>query len=117
MLVISYRNGRKRRRRGVGRVSIGLRWDINPAPGNLKGPSPYTVDQTTNLATTKLAPAGTPLWNAVSSPLAELHAPRLAYRHNGEECVFRAFLGDPTISTLSLITRPPAMPWQTHSSA
>ena len=43
-------------------LSMGLRWDVNPAPGNLKGPPPYTVDQITNLATAKLAPAGTPLW-------------------------------------------------------
>lgn len=44
-------------------LSLGLRWDINPAPGNLNGPLPYTVDQITNLATTKLAPENTPLWN------------------------------------------------------
>ena len=43
-------------------LSLGLRWDVNPAPGNLNGPSPYTVDQITNLATTKLAPENTPLW-------------------------------------------------------
>jgi hypothetical protein len=43
-------------------LSVGLRWDINPAPRNGRGPSPYTVDQITNLATTKLAPQGTPLW-------------------------------------------------------
>jgi hypothetical protein len=43
-------------------LSLGLRWDINPAPGNLNGSSPYTVDQITNLATTQLAPTGTPLW-------------------------------------------------------
>jgi len=43
-------------------LSLGVRWDVNPAPSNLTGPSPYTVDQITNLVTTKLAPAGTPLW-------------------------------------------------------
>ncbi|MBZ5667552.1 MAG: carboxypeptidase regulatory-like domain-containing protein [Acidobacteriia bacterium] len=43
-------------------LSLGLRWDVNPAPGNLNGPSPYTVDQITNLSTTKLAPENTPLW-------------------------------------------------------
>jgi hypothetical protein len=43
-------------------VSLGVRWDVNPAPHNAEGPSPYTVTQTTNLATTQLAPAGTPLW-------------------------------------------------------
>jgi hypothetical protein len=44
-------------------LSLGLRWDINPAPGNLNGPSPYTVDQIKNLDTTKLAPENTALWN------------------------------------------------------
>jgi hypothetical protein len=43
-------------------LSAGLRWDVNPAPGNAMGPSPYTVDQINNFATTMLAPAGTPLW-------------------------------------------------------
>ncbi|MBZ5664188.1 MAG: TonB-dependent receptor [Acidobacteriia bacterium] len=43
-------------------LSLGLRWDVNPAPGNLSGPSPYTVDQITDLSTTKLAPENTPLW-------------------------------------------------------
>ncbi|MBZ5664183.1 MAG: carboxypeptidase regulatory-like domain-containing protein [Acidobacteriia bacterium] len=75
-------------------LSLGLRWDINPAPGNLNGPSPYTVDQTTNLATTKLAPAGTPLWNT------DWHgfAPRvgLAYQLRqapGHETVLRTGFG------------------------
>jgi hypothetical protein len=43
-------------------LSLGLRWDVNPPPGNARGPVPYTLDQITNLATAKLAPAGTPLW-------------------------------------------------------
>jgi hypothetical protein len=44
-------------------ISLGLRWDINPAPGNAAGPLPYTVVQTTDIATTKLARQGTPLWH------------------------------------------------------
>lgn len=43
-------------------LSLGIRWDLNPAPTNAGGPSPYTVDQITNLRTAKLAPQGTPLW-------------------------------------------------------
>jgi len=43
-------------------LSFGLRWDINPAPHSRQGPSPYTVTQLSDLATTQLAPAGTPLW-------------------------------------------------------
>ena len=43
-------------------LSSGLRWDINPAPTNANGPVPYTITQVTNLASTQLAPQGTPLW-------------------------------------------------------
>jgi Carboxypeptidase regulatory-like domain/TonB dependent receptor len=43
-------------------LSLGLRWDVNPAPSNLTGPPFYTLDQTTNLAIAQLAPGGTPLW-------------------------------------------------------
>ena len=42
-------------------LSLGLRWDLNPAPNS--DPQPYTVNQITNLATTQLAPAGTPVWH------------------------------------------------------
>jgi hypothetical protein len=44
-------------------LSLGLRWDVDPPPGNGNGPLPRTLDQVTNLATAKLAPQGTPLWN------------------------------------------------------
>jgi hypothetical protein len=44
-------------------LSLGLRWDVNPPPTNGNGPLPYTLDQITNLATAKLAPQGTPMWN------------------------------------------------------
>ena len=75
-------------------LSLGLRWDINPAPGNLIGPSPYTVDQIANLATTQLAPTNTPLWKT------DWHgfAPRagLAYQLRqapGSETVLRTGFG------------------------
>jgi hypothetical protein len=43
--------------------SMGLRWEVNPAPGSTKGKSnlPYTV-QGNSLSTLALAPQGTPLW-------------------------------------------------------
>jgi hypothetical protein len=75
-------------------LSFGLRWDVNPAPTNARGPSPYTVDQITNLATTQLAPEGTPLWRT------DWHgfAPRfgLAYQLRqtpGHETVIRGGVG------------------------
>jgi hypothetical protein len=44
-------------------LSTGLRWDIAFSPTNANGPIPYTLTQIDNLATTQLAPQGTPLWN------------------------------------------------------
>lgn len=43
-------------------VSAGLRWDVNPAPRDANGNQPYTIDQITDLATTKIAPRGSDLW-------------------------------------------------------
>lgn len=43
-------------------LSLGLRWDINPAPYSAHGPAPYNLNQITDLATAQLAPEGTPLW-------------------------------------------------------
>jgi hypothetical protein len=75
-------------------LSLGLRWDINPAPDNLNGPSPYTLEQITNLTTAQLAPTDTPLWKT------DWHgfAPRagLAYQLRqdpGRETVVRAGFG------------------------
>lgn len=75
-------------------LSFGLRWDVNPAPTNLSGPSPYTLNQITNLTTAELAPAGTPLWKTDWDGFA----PRVggAYqlrRTPGRETVLRAGIG------------------------
>jgi hypothetical protein len=42
-------------------LSMGLRWEINPAPGVTRGVAPYTVEGA-NLASLTLAPLGTSLW-------------------------------------------------------
>ena len=42
-------------------LSLGLRWEVNPAPGVTQGLMPYTV-QGTDPNTWSLAPQGTPLW-------------------------------------------------------
>jgi hypothetical protein len=75
-------------------LSLGLRWDINPAPGNLNGPSPYTLDQITNLTTAQLAPTNAPLWRT------DWHgfAPRAGFAYQlrqdpGRETVVRAGFG------------------------
>jgi hypothetical protein len=43
-------------------LSMGLRWDVNPAPGVTSGIAPYTVVGEGNLSTMTLAPEGTSLW-------------------------------------------------------
>jgi hypothetical protein len=42
-------------------LSMGLRWEVNPAPGVTKGLKPYTV-QGSGPSTWTLAPQGAPLW-------------------------------------------------------
>ena len=42
-------------------ISMGLRWEVNPAPGATKGNLPYTVEGN-SLSTLTLAPQGAPLW-------------------------------------------------------
>jgi hypothetical protein len=43
-------------------VSLGLRWDLNPAPTGTPH-NPYTLNEITNLATATLAPLGTPVYH------------------------------------------------------
>ncbi len=71
-------------------VSLGLRWDVNPAPTDLNGNQPYTVTQITNLATTAAAPKGASLWKTTYNNLA----PRIGiayqiHRDPGYETVLR----------------------------
>ena len=70
-------------------LSLGLRWDVNPAPGVTQGLKPYTV-QGSGPDTWALAPQGTPLWQTTYGNFA----PRLgvAYVLNntpGRETVVR----------------------------
>jgi hypothetical protein len=72
-------------------LSLGIRWEVNPAPGSTSGLTPYTVTGLSDLSTLQLAPAGTPLWKTSWYNLA----PRLgaAYVVNPEpryETVIRA---------------------------
>jgi hypothetical protein len=75
-------------------LSLGLRWDVNPPPGNAIGYLPYTLNEISNLATATLAPKNTPLWKTQWTGFA----PRigLAYRlgqGSGRETVLRAGVG------------------------
>lgn len=75
-------------------LSVGVRWDVNPAPKDADGNNPYTVDQITDLRSTRLAPKGTELWKTTYGNFA----PRvgLAYQVHqlpGWETVVRAGAG------------------------
>lgn len=75
-------------------LSLGLRWEVNPPPGDANHQLPYTVDQINDLRTTKLAPQNTPLWKTTYNNFA----PRIgvAYRLGekpGFETVVRGGFG------------------------
>ncbi len=75
-------------------LSIGVRWDVNPAPGDAYGDIPYTLNEISDLGAAVLAPKGTPLWQTTHLNFA----PRLglAYRlgkRTGWETVVRAGAG------------------------
>ncbi len=75
-------------------LSLGLRWDVNPPPTNARGPSPYTVDQITDLATTQLAPQGTPLWRTDWHAFAPRFGMAYQLRQTpGHETVIRGGVG------------------------
>jgi len=61
-------------------LSLGLRWELNPPPGDAYGNRPYTLNQISDLDTAQLAPKGTSLWKTTYGNFA----PRFgaAYRLN-----------------------------------
>ena len=70
-------------------LSMGLRWDVNPAPGVTKGLMPYTV-QGSSPNTWALAPQGTPLWQTTRFNLApRLGVAYLLHSTPGFETVVR----------------------------
>lgn len=73
-------------------VSAGLRWDVNPAPGEANGQTPYTVlGSVYNPASLTLAPHGTPLWDTSWFNLAPRLGVAWTARHvPGWETVLRS---------------------------
>jgi len=51
-------------------ITYGVRWDYNAPPSSPNGTLPMTVNQVSDLATTTLAPFGTPLWHAQKDDFA-----------------------------------------------
>ena len=59
-------------------LNLGLRWDVNPAPGTTQGLKPYTIQfQGSGPNTWTLAPEGTPLWKTAWYNFA----PRLGFAY------------------------------------
>ncbi len=73
-------------------LSLGLRWDVNPAPtSNRRTPA---LDQIANLATANVAPAGTPLYPTDYRGLAPRIGAVYQLRQNpGHETVIRGGFG------------------------
>jgi hypothetical protein len=75
-------------------LTFGLRWDVNPPPGNGAGNPPYTLNQIPDLSTAHIAPAGTPLWHTDYLGFApRLGAAYVLRRSAGYETVIRGGFG------------------------
>jgi hypothetical protein len=74
-------------------LSLGLRWDVNPAPGVTRGLKPYTIAGSSP-STWMLAPEGTPLWRTGWYNLApRLSAAYIVRSSPGHETVVRGGMG------------------------
>lgn len=74
-------------------LSMGLRWEVNPAPGSSNGPVPFTVTGSSP-STQTLAPPGTPLWKTTWYNFApRLGATHLLRSKPGSETVVRGGVG------------------------
>lgn len=74
-------------------LSYGLRWDLNPAPGEANGNEPIALT-TTDLATMAVAAPGTPLWQTTYNNFA----PRIGIAYRlfegiGRETILRGGFG------------------------
>jgi hypothetical protein len=76
-------------------LSLGLRWEVNPAPSAPKGNLPYTIQGSiNNPATLALAPQGTSLWNTSWYNFApRLGTTYLLRNRSGFETVIRGGIG------------------------
>ena len=73
-------------------LSLGLRWEVNPAPSAPKGNLPYTIQgDVASPSTVNLAPQGTPLWHTTWHNLAPRIGTVYVLRDSpGSETVIRA---------------------------
>ncbi len=74
-------------------LSLGLRWDVNPAPGVTQGLRPYTIEGT-GPNNWDLAPQGTPLWKTTWYDFGpRLGAAYVLHKAPGRETVVRVGAG------------------------
>ncbi|HEY0729641.1 MAG TPA: TonB-dependent receptor, partial [Pyrinomonadaceae bacterium] len=75
-------------------LDFGLRWDVNPAPGEATGNDPLAIVNADSPSTLALAPRGTPLWQTTFNNFAPRFG--VAYRMfdtPGREAVVRGGFG------------------------
>lgn len=73
---------------------FGVRWEVNPPPGEANGTLPIAVTQINNFSTMQLAPRGTKLWKTTYNNFAPRFG--LAYQlrqESGRETVVRGGIG------------------------
>jgi Carboxypeptidase regulatory-like domain len=75
-------------------LDFGLRWEVNPPPGEANGNLPLAVTEISNLSTMQLAPRGTKLWKTTYNNFA----PRIGMAYQlrqqpGRETVIRGGFG------------------------
>ncbi|HEY2975952.1 MAG TPA: carboxypeptidase regulatory-like domain-containing protein, partial [Pyrinomonadaceae bacterium] len=75
-------------------LALGLRWEVNPPPGEANGNLPYTLNQIADLRTAQLAPQGTPLWETTYGNFApRFGAAYMLRQAAGRETVLRGGFG------------------------
>lgn len=75
-------------------LSMGLRWEVNPAPSVTQGLLPYTTEGAGNFSTMTLAPEGTPLWKTTWYNFApRLGAAYVLHNSSAGETVLRGGVG------------------------
>lgn len=74
-------------------VSLGMRWEVNPAPGVTRGLKPYAIEGS-DPTTAMLAPQGTPLWKTTWANFAPRVGVAFTLRDSpGNETVMRGGVG------------------------
>jgi len=75
-------------------LSYGLRWELNPSPGEANGDYPLALTQIDDLSTTEIAPLGTPLWKTTYNNFApRFGASYMLSEKSGRETVVRGGFG------------------------